>query len=133
MTDPKKEPAKLDPIISEFATQEEADEYDAWFRKQVQDALEDPGPDIPHAEAMTHIRETIARAAARGLAEREQAGFDPATDSRPKEAKDYDAWLDREIEESLNDPRPSIPHEQVAREIAEIIRAARDRQQRKAE
>jgi hypothetical protein len=33
MTDPKKEPTKLDPIISEFATQEEADEYDAWFRK----------------------------------------------------------------------------------------------------
>jgi len=133
MTDPKKQPTKLDPIISEFATQEEADEYDAWFRQKVQDALDNPGPGIPHSEAMARIRETIERAAARGLAEREQAGFDPAADRAPEEARDYDAWLDREIEESLNDPRPSIPHEQVAREVDEIIRAARERHQRKAD
>lgn len=131
MTDPKKQPTKLDPIISEFATQEEADEYDAWFRKKVQDALDDPRPGIPHAEAMARIRATIERVAPRGLAEGEQAGFEAA--SAPTSAKDYDAWLDREIEESLNDPRPSIPHEQVAREIDEIIRAARERHQRKAD
>ena len=55
------ESKKLDPIISEFATQEEADAYDAWFRKKVQDALDDPGELIPHDEAMARVRATIDR------------------------------------------------------------------------
>jgi hypothetical protein len=59
------EPTKLDPIISEFATQEEADAYDAWYRKKVQDALDDPRPSIPHEEVMRHVRATIERAAAK--------------------------------------------------------------------
>jgi hypothetical protein len=55
------EPTKLDPIVSEFATQEEADEYDAWFRKKVQASLDDPGQSIPHEVAMARIRATLAR------------------------------------------------------------------------
>jgi hypothetical protein len=35
---------KLDPIISEFDTQEEADGYDRWFRAKVQASLDDPRP-----------------------------------------------------------------------------------------
>jgi hypothetical protein len=128
MTESKKEPTKLAPILSEFATQEEADEYDAWFRKQVQAALDDPRPGIPHDEAMARIRSSIEQAAARGLAEGKQAAYDAS-----QATVDYDAWLDREIDESLDDPRPSIPHEQVVREIDEIIRAAKERHQRKAE
>lgn len=56
---------KLDPIISEFETQEEADEYDRWFRKAVKDAIDDPRPSIPHDEAMTRIDRTIAAARAK--------------------------------------------------------------------
>ena len=135
MTDPKKEPTKLDPIISEFATQEEADAYDAWFRQRVQEALDDPRPGMPHDEAMARIRDTIRRVADRGLAEGEQAAYDAVAShsANEKKAKDYDAWLDREIDASLDDPRPSIPNEQVAREIDEIIRAAGDRRQGRAE
>lgn len=34
-------------------------EYDAWFRAQVQEALDDPGPDIPHDEAIRQIRAAL--------------------------------------------------------------------------
>lgn len=33
--------------------------YDAWFRRQVQEALDDPAPFIPHDEAMRQIRAAI--------------------------------------------------------------------------
>lgn len=49
----------LDPIISEFETQEQADSYDRWFRERVQRSLDDPRPNIPHDEAMAHVRAVI--------------------------------------------------------------------------
>jgi hypothetical protein len=54
---------KLDPLIYEFETQEEADSYDRWFRKKVQESLDDPRPHIPHDEVMKQLEETIQRAA----------------------------------------------------------------------
>ena len=54
---------KLDPIISEFETQEQADSYDKWFRAKVQAALADKRPDVPHDEAMARIRKAIREAA----------------------------------------------------------------------
>ncbi|RUT33082.1 hypothetical protein EMQ25_08130 [Arsenicitalea aurantiaca] len=53
----------LDPIISEFATQEEADAYDAWFRAKVEASLKDTRPTVPHDEAMARVREAIKAAA----------------------------------------------------------------------
>ena len=50
---------KLDPIVSEFATEEEAAAYDLWFRAQVDAALKEKGPGIPHKQAMARIRKTI--------------------------------------------------------------------------
>ena len=52
---------KLDPIISEFATEEEALAYDAWFRAQVEEGLKSKGPWIPHEQVMTQIRDTIEK------------------------------------------------------------------------
>lgn len=54
---------KLDPRVSEFETQEQADSYDRWFRQKVQASLDDTRPDIPHDEAMAQIRRTIEDAA----------------------------------------------------------------------
>jgi hypothetical protein len=54
--------AKLSPIESEFATTEEAEAYDVWFRAKVQAALDSTRPAVPHDEAMRRVRETIARA-----------------------------------------------------------------------
>lgn len=51
--------AKLSPIESEFATTEEAEAYDIWFRAKVQESLDDPGPFIPHDEVMAEMRALI--------------------------------------------------------------------------
>jgi hypothetical protein len=60
---------KLDPIISEFETQEQADSYDKWFRAKVQHSLDNPGKMTPHAEVMKQMDRVIAAAAARRKAE----------------------------------------------------------------
>lgn len=63
--------AKLSPIVSEFATTEEAEAYDAWFRAKVQAALDDPRPTIPHDEAMAELtRRLEARRYAIGSVDR---------------------------------------------------------------
>lgn len=51
--------AKLDPIVSEFDTDEDAEAYDKWFREQVEAALRETGPTIPHAEVMAGVRAII--------------------------------------------------------------------------
>jgi hypothetical protein len=53
--------AKLDPIVSEFATTEEAEAYDKWFRAQVEAALKEKGPGIPHDQVMREARTIIAK------------------------------------------------------------------------
>jgi len=52
---------KLDPIISEFATQEDADAYDKWFRAEVEAGLKEKGPGIPHEQVMREARAIIAK------------------------------------------------------------------------
>ena len=54
---------KLDPIVSEFETEDQAASYDRWFRAKVQAAIDEPGKLVPHDEAMARVRETIRRAA----------------------------------------------------------------------
>jgi hypothetical protein len=39
----------------------------------------------------------------------------------------YLEWLKKKVTESLADPRPSVPHEQVMAEIDEIIAKAKKR------
>jgi hypothetical protein len=51
--------AVLSPIESEFATPEEAAAYDRWFRAQVQEAIDDPRPSIPHDQVMARMRGII--------------------------------------------------------------------------
>lgn len=50
---------QLDPLISEFETQEQADSYDTWFRERIQRSLDDPRPSVPHDEAMARVRAVI--------------------------------------------------------------------------
>lgn len=51
--------AKLSPIESEFATTEEAEAYDAWFRAKVEKSLASTEPTIPHDEVMRQVRAII--------------------------------------------------------------------------
>ncbi|MFC0268517.1 type II toxin-antitoxin system RelB family antitoxin [Kushneria aurantia] len=45
---------------SEFATREQADSHDRWFRARVQAALESDKPRLPHDEAMGRVERLIA-------------------------------------------------------------------------
>ena len=53
--------AKLSPIESEFATTEEAEAYDVWFRAKVEKSLKSTKPTIPHDEAMARVRAVIQK------------------------------------------------------------------------
>ena len=55
----------LDPLVSEFETQEQADSYDRWFRARVQEALDDPRPGIPHDEVMARMEARITELTAK--------------------------------------------------------------------
>ncbi len=50
----------LDPIVSEFDTSEQAASHDQWFRAQVQKALDNTEPRIPHDQVMAEMRALIA-------------------------------------------------------------------------
>ncbi|KXU29417.1 stability determinant [Sphingobium sp. 22B] len=52
---------KLTPIESEFATTEEAEAYDAWFRAKVEARMAKKTPGIPHDEAMARMQKIIDR------------------------------------------------------------------------
>ena len=49
----------LSPIESEFATSEEAEAYERWFRAKVQESLDDNSPLIPHDQVMAEMQELI--------------------------------------------------------------------------
>ncbi|AET91305.1 MULTISPECIES: hypothetical protein [Caballeronia] len=55
-------PTPLDPIVSEFATVEEAEAYDQWFREKVRRSMADTRPRIPHAQVMAEMEEIISEA-----------------------------------------------------------------------
>ncbi|MET4595925.1 MULTISPECIES: type II toxin-antitoxin system RelB family antitoxin [unclassified Sphingomonas] len=49
----------LTPIEPEFATTEEAEAYDAWFRAKVEKAMTSTEPGIPHDQVMAMVQEII--------------------------------------------------------------------------
>jgi len=59
---------RLDPLIYEFDTQEEAESYDRWVRAKVQRAIKNPAPPVPHDVVMAELDEIIQ------IAARKQAG-----------------------------------------------------------
>lgn len=52
--------AQLDPLISEFATAQEAQRHDGWVRAKVEAALADTRAPVAHDEAERAVREVIA-------------------------------------------------------------------------
>lgn len=49
----------LDPLVSEFDTDEAANDYDRWFRAKVQEAIDSKSPRLPHDEAVAMVRALI--------------------------------------------------------------------------
>jgi len=52
---------KLTAIESEFATTEEAEAYDAWFRAEVEAAMASNEPGIPHDVVMARMQAILDR------------------------------------------------------------------------
>ncbi len=50
---------ELSPIESEFATTEEAEAYDRWFRAKIEARMKSTDPGMPHDEVMAEIREML--------------------------------------------------------------------------
>ena len=57
--------ALLREVFERRRAERENVDYDTWFRAQVQEALDDPSPPIPHEEAMREIDAIFDRAIAR--------------------------------------------------------------------
>ncbi len=53
----------LTPIESEFASTEEAEAYDVWFRARVEASLADTRPVVPHDEAVARIDRALGKSA----------------------------------------------------------------------
>ena len=53
--------AKLDPIVSEFETEEDAAAYDIWFRAQVEAGLKSTKPRIPHDQVVAETQAIIEK------------------------------------------------------------------------
>lgn len=51
--------AKLDPIISEFETEADAEAYDKWFREQVEAGLASTKTRIPHTVVKARTKATL--------------------------------------------------------------------------
>ena len=51
----------LDPLVSEFATEQAAEDYDRWFRAKVQEALESTKSRLTHDEAVLKVRALLER------------------------------------------------------------------------
>lgn len=53
-------PKSLDPLISEFETEEQEAVYTAWLQAEVAASLADPRPSIPHDEVERHMALLLA-------------------------------------------------------------------------
>jgi hypothetical protein len=111
---------------SDFASPEEAEAYDRWFRARIEASLADPRPGIPHDQVMAEMDAIIAEAEQRrrsGKATAMSTPLDPLVSefATAEEAEAYDRWFRAEVEASLADPRPSIPHDQVVAEMDAFI------------
>lgn len=49
-----------------------------------------------------------------------------------EQAASYDRWFRAQVQASLNDPRPSIPHDEVMAEMDAIISEAETRHRKQA-
>ncbi len=123
---------KLDPIVSEFETEEQAAAYDRWFRAKVQASLDDPGESIPHDEVMRRTREAISRAAQRSTSMTESKKLDPIVSEfeTTEDAAAYDRWFREQVQDALDNPGNLTPHDAVMAEMDEVIAKAAARKRK---
>lgn len=50
----------LSPIVSEFASEAQAQAYDVWFKARIAQSLADPRPRVAHDAVMSKLQALIA-------------------------------------------------------------------------
>jgi hypothetical protein len=55
----------LDPLLSEFDTEERAESYDRWFKEKVRQAMESTSPRLAHDDAVAKVAALIEQKRAR--------------------------------------------------------------------
>jgi len=50
----------LDPLVSEFETEEQAADYERWLHEKVQKTLTSPKPRLPHDQALMRVDQLLA-------------------------------------------------------------------------
>ncbi len=53
--------ASLDPIVSEFETEQQRAEHEQWIRAELTRRQDDPRPPLPHDEVVRRMEERMAR------------------------------------------------------------------------
>lgn len=48
--------------------------------------------------------------------------LNPEGFTSPEEAEAYDAWFRASVQEALDDPAPTVPHEQVMADVRRILK-----------
>ena len=115
---------KLDPLISDFDTQEQADSYDRWFRAKVDMALNEPGATYTHDEVMARLDTIIADAMAnRNEVSDQSEKLDPIVSEfeTQVEADAHDAWFRAKVQAGLDDKRPLVPHDEAMARLRATI------------
>jgi hypothetical protein len=123
---------KLDPLIYEHETEEEAASYDKWFRAKVQASIDDPRPSIPQDEAMAKVRDSIRAAAKRSANMTDDNKLDPIVSEfeTKEDAADYDRWFRQQVQEAIDNPGKLTPHDEVMAEMDQVIAAAAARKRK---
>ena len=89
--------------------------YNKWFRAQVQKAIDDPRPSIPHADVVSEFAERRAVLCKQISANQSAV---------------YKEWFRQQVQESIDDPRPDVPHEEVMTKVQAVIDEARKNRMR---
>mgnify|MGYP001442784012 CR=1 FL=1 len=111
---------QLDPIVSEFETQEQADSYDRWLKAKVQRSIDNPGQGMPHDQVMTKVDAIIADGNADfvALGHFQKAAVYLRADATPSAISELEAIAQQltAVQEQLSkllQGIPNIPHESV--------------------
>jgi hypothetical protein len=78
----------------------------------------------PHTVDTAMARRMVEASAIRGASIIGQPG---ERMRRAHEAAAYDTWFRQQVQEAIDDPRPSIPHDEVMAEFAERRAALREK------
>lgn len=115
-----------DPLVSQYESAEHEARHTAWIQAKVARSLADTRPNIPHAEVMAKIRALLDSMPTDEERDNMNAvlnPYDPLVsefESAEDEAS-YTLWLQEQVDASLADTRPHVPHDEVMAKMDAII------------